>query len=87
MITRVNTPQLISPGKWRVGIVGNLLQTKEVDGRKVLISFNKDLLVRAVDYFPYAATSDLTDLQKAIYSMRKEQLEIYEIRNLSLLDK
>lgn len=43
--------------------------------------------MRTTDYFPYPLLEQLTTLQTAIYSVRAEQLEIYEIRNLCLLDK
>ncbi|MCP6761721.1 MAG: hypothetical protein NHB32_23920 [Fischerella sp. CENA71] len=87
VIKRVYPPQKIKPGKWRVGLVADLIQTKKSDGRKVIIPFNKDLLVQAVDYFPYPLDDTSSVLQKAIYSMRSEKLEIYEIRNLCLLDQ
>ena len=86
IIKRVNQPQLIAAGKWRVDIVADLIQTRQADGRKIIIPFNKALLVRAVDYFPYALIDDLTDLQKVIYQVRANRLEIYEIRKLNLLD-
>jgi hypothetical protein len=86
VIKRVYPPQTISTGKWRVGLVADLIQTKKSDGRKVITPFNKDLLVRAVDYFPYPLDDTTSVLQKAIYGIRSEKLEIYEIRNLCLLD-
>ena len=85
-IKRIDPPQSIGTGKWRVGIVADLIQTRQSNGQKLIVPFNKDLLVRAIDYFPYSSPRDLTDLQKAIYNMRIDQLEIYEIRNLCLLD-
>jgi hypothetical protein len=86
VIKRVYPPQTISTGKWRVGLVADLIQMKKSDGRKVITPFNKDLLVRAVDYFPYPLDDTTSVLQKAIYGIRSEKLEIYEIRNLCLLD-
>ncbi len=85
-IKRVYPPIQISPGKWRVGMVADLVQTRKFDGKKLITPFNKDVLVRAVDYFPYPLPEISTDLQKAIYSSRAEKLEIYEIRNLCLID-
>ncbi|MBD2344604.1 hypothetical protein [Anabaena subtropica] len=85
-IKRVYPPVAIAPGTWRVGMVADLIQTKGSDDRKTITPFNKDLLVRAVDYFPYPLAENSTDLQKAIYSSRTDKLEIYEIRNLCLLD-
>ncbi|PLZ98166.1 hypothetical protein CEN50_12455 [Fischerella thermalis CCMEE 5268] len=86
-IKRVYPPQKISPGKWRVGLVADLIQTKQSDGRRIITPFNKDLLVQAVDYFPYPLDNTTSVLQKAIYGIRSEKLEIYEIRNLCLLDQ
>lgn len=85
-ITRVYPPQEIEPGKWRVGMVANLVQ-KRGDDRKIVIPFNKDIFVQAVDTFDYPITQNLTDLQKAIYATRSNKLEIYEIRDLCLTDQ
>lgn len=87
VIKRVYPPKKIAPGKWRVGMVADLIQKKRNDDRKRITTFNKDLLVRAVDYFPYPLPENSTDLQKAIYSNRNDKLEIYEIRNLCLIDE
>jgi hypothetical protein len=86
VIKRVYPPKQIAPGKWRVGMVANLIQKNRVGGAKVITPFNKDFLVRAVDYFANPQVDNSTDLQKAIYSVRADRLEIYEIRNLCLLD-
>jgi hypothetical protein len=86
VIKRVYPPKQISPGKWRVGMVADLIQTKRVGNAKLITPFNKDLLVRATDYFANPQVGDGTTLQKAIYSIRSDKLEIYEIRNLCLLD-
>ncbi|MBW4615262.1 MAG: hypothetical protein KME21_18695 [Desmonostoc vinosum HA7617-LM4] len=85
-IKRVYPPQEITPGKWRVGMVADLIQKKRAENRTVITPFNKDLLVRAIDYFANPQTSN-TDIQKAIYSIRTDKLEIYEIRNLCLIDE
>ncbi|MCC5637164.1 hypothetical protein LC593_15120 [Nostoc sp. CHAB 5844] len=87
VIKRLYPPQKIAPGKWRVGMVADLVQLKRSDNRRRVTAFNKDLLVRAVDYFPYPLGENNTDLQKAIYSTRTDKLEVYEIRNLCLIDE
>ncbi|AKG19980.1 hypothetical protein [Calothrix sp. 336/3] len=84
IIKRVYPPVQISPGKWRVGMVADLIQRKE--NRQVITPFNKDLLVKSVDYFAYPVPENISNLQQAIYSVRSEKLEIYEIRNLCLID-
>lgn len=86
VIKRVYPPKQIAPGKWEVGMVADLIQHQQGQGKKVIIPFNKDLLVRAVDYFDYPLAENTSILQKAIYSVRAERLEIYEMRNLCLLD-
>ncbi|WP_445636530.1 POTRA domain-containing protein [Nostoc sp. DSM 114161] len=86
VIKRVYPPKEIEPGKWRVGMVADLVQKNRGDGRRVITPFNKDFLVRATDYFPNPQMESGTDLQKAIYSVRADRLEIYEIRDLCLLD-
>lgn len=85
VIKRVYPPKEIAPGKWRVGMVADLIQKNRVGDAKLITPFNKDFLVRAADYFANPQT-DGTILQKAIYSIRADKLEIYEIRNLCLID-
>ncbi len=87
VIKRVYPPEKIGLGKWRVGMVADLIQKKQADNRTIITRFNKDLLVRAVDSFAYPQLDNTTVLQKAIYSVRADQLEIYEIRNLCLIDE
>ncbi|MBW4424629.1 MAG: hypothetical protein KME50_09230 [Nostoc desertorum CM1-VF14] len=86
VIKRVYPPKQIAPGKWQVGMVADLIQQNRVGGAKVITPFNKDFLIRAADYFGNPQAGNSTDLQKAIYSVRADKLEIYEIRNLCLLD-
>ncbi len=85
-ITRIYPPLQIEPGKWKVGIVANLVQ-KRGGENKIITPFNKDIFVQAVDTFDYRIEQNLTDLQKAIYATRSDKLEIYEIRELCLTDK
>ncbi len=42
--------------------------------------------MRAVDYFDYPVVENTTILQQAISRVRTQRLEIYEMRNLCLLD-
>ncbi len=88
IIKRVYPPEKIGPGKWRIGMVADLIQKKRSEeNKKVIVPFNKDLLVRAVDTYVYPLTNTATDLQRAVYSVRSAKMEIYEIRNLCLLDE
>ncbi|MEA5581008.1 hypothetical protein VB620_06595 [Nodularia harveyana UHCC-0300] len=87
VIQRLYPPEQIAPGKWRVGMVADLIQQKQDTNRRTVTPFNKDVLVRAVDYFPYPLANRTTDIQKAIYNNRIRRLEIYEIRELCLLEE
>ncbi|MDF5722294.1 MAG: hypothetical protein PUP91_17760 [Rhizonema sp. PD37] len=88
IIKRVYPPEKIGPGKWRIGMVADLIQKKRSEeNKKVIVPFNKDLLVRAVDTYVSPLTNTATDLQRAVYSVRSAKMEIYEIRNLCLLDE
>lgn len=86
MIKRIDLPEKIVSGKWRVGLVADLIQKKRGDSAKIITPFNKDILVRATDYFSYPLPNKITDLQGAIYAMRSSKMEIYEIRNLCLIN-
>jgi hypothetical protein len=87
IIQRVYPPKQIAPGEWRVGMVANIVQFRPGDNRRTLTPFNKDFLVRAVDSFDHPLPKDITELQKAVYRVRAQRLEIYEILDLCLTDK
>lgn len=87
IIKRIYPPEKITSGEWRVGMIANLIQKKRFSNKEIIIPFNKDVLVRAVDSFSSLTDNNLTDLQKVIYSIRNQKMEIYEIRNLCLLDE
>ncbi|NMG09436.1 hypothetical protein [Brasilonema sp. UFV-L1] len=85
-IQRVYPPEKIAPGRWRVGMVANIVQVRRADNRKLLTPFNKDFLVRAVDSFGHPLSNSLTPSQQAVYSVRTQKLEIYEVSDLCLTD-
>jgi hypothetical protein len=85
-IQRVYPPEKISPGKWRVGMVGSIMQTKRSDNKKVLTPFNKDFLVRAIDNFEHPLPNNISQQQNAVYKIRNYGLEIYEVTDLCLTD-
>jgi hypothetical protein len=86
MIKRIDLPEKIVSGQWKVGLVADLIQKRRADSSKIITPFNKDILVRATDYFSYPLADNITDLQRAIYAVRSSRIEIYEIRNLCLID-
>lgn len=78
----ISEPVLISPGRWEVKQVANLIvqDAKTPAGRA--IPFNKTILVRAIDNPPLPVVEQATYLQKTIYRIRSARMEIYEIRDL-----
>ncbi|GAB1541322.1 hypothetical protein NUACC21_39930 [Scytonema sp. NUACC21] len=87
IIKQISRPEKIEPGLWRVGIVADLVQKKRFqEDKKVIVPFNKDVIVRAVNTYAHPQPDMMTDLQKAVYAMRSEKMEIAELRNLCLLD-
>lgn len=83
-IQRVYPPEKIALGRWRVGMVANIVQVRSTDNKKLLTPFNKDFLIRAVDSFEHPLANSMTPVQKAIYSVRAQKLEIYEVSDLCL---
>lgn len=80
---RVGQPKEIGEGKWRVNLVADLIAFRGEQAVGDAIPFNKQIFVRAVDTpSPQAASGELTDLAKAVYSIREAGLEIYRIREL-----
>lgn len=84
VIQRVYPPENIAPGKWRVGMVANIVQNS--NNKKTITPFNKDFLVRAVDAYQHPLSQEITPLQQAVYKLRSQKLEIYEITDLCLND-
>jgi hypothetical protein len=84
VIQRVYPPEKIAPGRWRVGMVANIVQMRRSDNKKLLTPFNKDFFVRSVDSFGHPLSNSLTPLQKAVYSVRAQKLEIYEVSDFCL---
>lgn len=85
VVQRVYPPQKIEPGKWRVGMVANIVQFRRSNNQKILTPFNKDFFVRSVDAYEHPLAQQITPLQKSAYSVRSQKLEIYEITDLCLL--
>jgi hypothetical protein len=85
VIKRMYPPENIAPGKWRIGMVADIVQRTDED-RKLIVPFNKDFIVRAVDTFVHPLSDSNTVLQQAVYNVRAAEMEIEEIRNLCLLD-
>lgn len=85
IIKRVYPPEQIAEGNWRIGMVADIVQQRS-DKQRLITPFNKDFLVRAVEAFEYPLKQQLTPRQQAVYKLRSQKLEIYEITDLCLND-
>lgn len=83
-IGNLSQPQPIpnSKGKWQVDLVAKLIFFDGTNKIGTAISFNKQILVRAVD--PPTYPPNPTPLQTVVLGMRQSGLEIYLIRDLAI---
>lgn len=86
-IRNLSNSEKIESGKWKIVMVADIIFYHPATNRKKLVPLNKEILVRAVDTPEHPLPSLVSPLQQAIYSTRKMELEIYEIRDLCLTDK
>jgi hypothetical protein len=82
-LNSLSAPQSISPGRWKVDLVSNVLifDTPGAAGRS-LFTFNKRIFLRAVPSLTNPLPEQATDVQKLIYNLRLAGLEIDEIQDL-----
>jgi hypothetical protein len=82
--TSISDPKPIAVGKWQIDVVAHLMIYDAAHPAGRAISFNKSIFIQAVEPAtdPLAETS--TPIQKAVYQMRQDGLEIIEIHDLDL---
>jgi hypothetical protein len=80
----ISNPKPIRGGEWQVDVVANLMVFDSAHPQGMAVPFNKSIFVRAI-----APTSDpLPDtsspIQKAVYRIQENGLQIREIRDLDI---
>ncbi|WP_083887221.1 hypothetical protein [Nodosilinea nodulosa] len=83
-IETISTPKELQAGYWQVDIVANLLIFDPTHPQGLAIPFNKSLFVQAVEPAEDPLPETSTPLQKAVYRLRENGLEITEIRDLDI---
>ncbi len=79
----VTIPTLIEQGKWRVNVVGTLLQYQPGRGDTVKIPFNKEMIVKSIDTPTIPAGGKFSnELEAVVYNIRQAGLEIVAMKDL-----
>lgn len=82
--TSISDPKPIAAGKWQVDIVANLMIYDAAHPVGRSIPFNKSIFIQAVEPATDPLPESSTPIQKAIYQMRQDGLEIIEIHDLDI---
>jgi hypothetical protein len=83
-IETLSDPRPLEAGAWQVDMVANLLIFDPTHPEGFAIPLNKSLFVQAVEPATDPLPEDSTPLQKAVYRLRENGLEITEIRDLDI---
>jgi hypothetical protein len=79
----VTIPAPIEQGKWRVNVVGTLLQYQPGRGDTVKIPFNKEIIVQSIDTPALPAGGKFSnELEAVVYNIRQAGLEIVAMKDL-----
>ncbi|MHC5772967.1 hypothetical protein [Nostoc sp.] len=79
VIQKISQPTEIDNGKWKVDIVANQLVFSSYDKLGKSVSFNKQILVRAIDQPATSLPNAALPLHFAAYRLGEARLEIYNI--------
>lgn len=70
-------------GKWKVAVVGTLVQSTAGTGETVRIPFNKEIMVKAIDTPPLPESGKFANpFESAVYNIRQAGLEIAAMKDL-----
>jgi hypothetical protein len=83
-IESVSDPKLVKPGEWQVDVVANLILFDGNHPEGTPIPFNKTIFVDAIEPAQDPLPDTSTPLQKAVYQLREDGLQISLIRDLDL---
>ncbi|NER51828.1 MAG: hypothetical protein F6J92_35350 [Symploca sp. SIO1A3] len=78
----VQPPVKIAEGKWKVGMVANLMVFQASNNLGDVIPFNKEIFVQVVEAPDFLVPSDESRIAAVVADVRASGLEIYAIRDL-----
>ncbi len=79
----VTIPAPIGEGKWRVNVVGTLLQYQTGRGDTIKIPFNKEIIVQSIDTPTIPAGGKFSnEIEAVVYNIRQAGLEITSMKDM-----
>jgi hypothetical protein len=79
----VTIPTPLGEGKWRINVVGTLLQYQTGRGDTVKIPFNKEIIVQSIDTPSIPAGGKFSnELEAVVYNIRQAGLEITSMKDM-----
>lgn len=79
----VTIPKPLGEGKWRVNVVGTLLQYQTGRGDTTKIPFNKEVIVQSIDTPSIPAGGKFSnELEAVVYNIRQAGLEIASMKDM-----
>jgi hypothetical protein len=79
----VTVPVSIEQGKWRVNVIGTLLQYQTGRGDTIKIPFNKEIIVQSIDTPSIPAGGKFSnELEAVVYNIRQAGLEITSMKDM-----
>jgi hypothetical protein len=80
---QVTIPVQIEPGKWKITVIGTLVQFQRGRADTVKVPFNKELVLQAVDTPALPQGGKFAnELENAIYNIRRVGLEITAMKDV-----
>jgi hypothetical protein len=80
---QVTIPVQIEPGKWKITVIGTLIQFQRGRADTVKVPFNKELVLQAVDTPALPQGGKFSnELENAIYNIRRVGLEITAMKDV-----
>jgi hypothetical protein len=82
---QVTIPVQIEPGKWKITVIGTLIQFQRGRADTIKVPFNKELVLQAVDTPALPQGGKFSnELENAIYNIRRVGLEITAMKDVEL---
>ncbi len=80
---QVTIPVQIEPGKWKITVIGTLIQFQRGRADTIKVPFNKELVLQAVDTPALPQGGKFSnELENAIYNIRRVGLEITAMKDV-----
>jgi hypothetical protein len=83
----VTIPTPLEEGRWRIRVIGTLLQYQPGRGDTVKVPFNKEIIVQAIDTPALPAGGKFSnELEAVVYNIRQAGLEIVAMKDIEITE-